>query len=883
MRSLVSLPVHVFGVLMRSVLSFTAVLLIGICAAHAQVDTVMLPLSWKFRIGDDARWANPSLDDRSWKAIEIGALWEDLGYPGYDGCAWYRGQFVIPGRLIDRSFHHAGVKIRLGMIDDADSTFVNGTYLGSARIWNLVREYHIGPGEIRRGEMNTVAVRVYDWGGGGGIYAPPFDVISLTVDDCAQFTPEMDSTLLTHSTRTPGHASFWLRNRTARALNGTVRLRAREVPSDSILIVRNFAVSLARGERELLSVDVPGSSARLVRYMLSYRDSTEHVSSRPSVFASRRDDSPNPVEKPAAPVVAVTGTLQSLLPGSISPAGTIGERFFINLRSRLMAIDQYRFLRGFTDRPGEQEWIGEHAGKYLHAASRAWLATRNDTLKRQMDRVANILISSQDEDGYLGTYLKQDRWTHWDVWVHKYDLVGLLAYYEATGYVPALDASRRIANLLCDTFGDGPGQRDIITTSEWNGMASTSAIDPISELYHLTGTPAYLAYCESIVRAYEHADGSNLINALLAKQCVLSPRSQKAYEMLSNLRGLLRLHQLTGEADLRTAVVGAWNDVATCHTYVTGSASTFEQFRAHNVLPASAENHIAEGCVTTTWMQLTSDLYAATGETRYSDELERTVFNHLLASENPHTGNVCSYPPLQGVRKFTNEITCCQSSIGRGIALIPDLIWQRHTQGGLCLSLLIPSSVTDTVRESSGKTVTARLRLETLFPQDSVGVLTVKTDEPVSFPLRLRVPSWSAGMRVKCGGDELTGIPGAFLVLDRRWQDSTRINISVGMNLRVLTDTVNYPGRAGLAIGPQVLALDLRLNPEARSEAEVEIGEDAIGGIRPVDNVLPSDWIGRQAYSVPGYIGGKPSNLILVPYADAGQTGGESYVWLLRH
>ena len=48
------------------------------------------------------------------------------------------------------------------------------------------------------------------------------------------------------------------------------------------------------------------------------------------------------------------------------------------------------------------------------------------------------------------------------MWVHKYDLLGLLNYYQATGDEPALEASRKIGDLLARTFGTGPGQRDII-------------------------------------------------------------------------------------------------------------------------------------------------------------------------------------------------------------------------------------------------------------------------------------------------------------------------------------------------------------------------------------------------------------------------------------
>ena len=112
--------------------------------------------------------------------------------------------------------------------------------------------------------------------------------------------------------------------------------------------------------------------------------------------------------------------------------------------------------------PGKQTWVGEYVGKYLHAASRAWRFSKNEQLKEQMDRIVDILIACQNDDGYLGTYLPAYYWTEWDVWAHKYNLLGLLSYYSATGYKPALEASIKIGDLLCRTFGEEKGQRNII-------------------------------------------------------------------------------------------------------------------------------------------------------------------------------------------------------------------------------------------------------------------------------------------------------------------------------------------------------------------------------------------------------------------------------------
>ena len=100
-------------------------------------------------------------------------------------------------------------------------------------------------------------------------------------------------------------------------------------------------------------------------------------------------------------------------------------------------------MGGYLQRPGNHPWVGEHVGKYLESACNVWRNTHDPRLKKQMDRMMYELINSQLEDGYLGTYTPDEYWTSWDVWSHKYNLYGLLAYYTTTGYQPALEACKK--------------------------------------------------------------------------------------------------------------------------------------------------------------------------------------------------------------------------------------------------------------------------------------------------------------------------------------------------------------------------------------------------------------------------------------------------------
>ena len=62
---------------------------------------------------------------------------------------------------------------------------------------------------------------------------------------------------------------------------------------------------------------------------------------------------------------------------------------------------------------------------------------------RLVSEAAAELVKCQMDDGYLGTYLTKDRWTEWDVWAHKYNLIGLVTYMRYTGNMAPLPTCRR--------------------------------------------------------------------------------------------------------------------------------------------------------------------------------------------------------------------------------------------------------------------------------------------------------------------------------------------------------------------------------------------------------------------------------------------------------
>ncbi|MCL4219500.1 MAG: glycoside hydrolase family 127 protein, partial [Candidatus Hydrogenedentes bacterium] len=143
------------------------------------------------------------------------------------------------------------------------------------------------------------------------------------------------------------------------------------------------------------------------------------------------------------------------------------------LRGRIdRVIDQYltmlpvtspavlQVLRDRDKRPVRDPlvpWAGEFAGKYLTCAQLTWRLTQDAELKTVIDQFVRDLIACQGQDGYLGPFPEADRLVggNWDVWGHYHCMLGLLFYYEDTGYTPALDACQHAADLLFETFGPG--------------------------------------------------------------------------------------------------------------------------------------------------------------------------------------------------------------------------------------------------------------------------------------------------------------------------------------------------------------------------------------------------------------------------------------------
>jgi len=571
-----------------------------------------------------------------------------------------------------------------------------------------------------------------------------------------------------------------------------------------------------------------------------------------------------PVPYKAAP--AMPDVLQPLDPSAVRLEGWLGARIDANVRGRLEVVDTAPLLAGYIKKPGEHPWIGEHIGKWLHAATLAWAYTGDEALRHKLDAAASQLVAAQEPDGYLGTYLPAQRFginpgADWDVWSHKYCIIGLLTYYRYTGNQPALEAARRAGDLLIATF---PAKKSIIAAGTHMGMAATSVLEPIVELYRVTGDERYLAFARYILSAYDEPGGPSIVRTLLTAKQVSRTANRKAYEMLSNLVGLCELARATGDRRLLTAATNAWADIVQNRLYITGTSSNFEKFGADHELPNGEDAHIGETCVTTTWIQLNLQLLRLTGNVACADEIERSLYNHLTAAQNPRGDDWCYFTALEGMKHYDKGITCCHSSGPRALALAPTAAYLQ-TSDTLYVSTFEPSRARFKIGGDSVEIVQ-----QSGFPTEGRSTLVVRTAKPVNFALKVRVPQWAAPLRagdVVCDGG-WASLPA------KTWNDGDRLDLSFSLRGRVIRGEYTNFARAAFAWGPFVLAADSARNPQIESIPALRLAPDT----EPVLAASTGGLVFRAR--VRGPWEDVPVDVKLVPFADAGASGGEYRVWL---
>ena len=483
--------------------------------------------------------------------------------------------------------------------------------------------------------------------------------------------------------------------------------------------------------------------------------------------------------------------------------GILGEALAANHRGRLakFIVDETSpaiaiFAPEHSHANHAGDWYGEHAGKWLYAASKAAARTGDAELFERVRRVADYLVGLQEPDGYLGNYAPERRFMRrqppkpvswdgapslrtWDIWTHSYQILGLLEAHRRLGNHSYLDAASRIGDLCLHTLTSGG--IDITDLGNHHGMSATVLMDPALELHFATGEQRFLDLALRILEQAERNPRLALLTQALAGVDASEIATGKAYQLIWNLLALAKLHRATGEATYLRAVTNVWRNIRDHHLTLGGGPWGGVAHRSREVFnPAAVFSPYGyvETCSTLAWIQLNRELLGITGEAAYAEEIERSAYNDLLGAQAPDGENWCYYSFPNGRRVHTTYWRCCKSSGAMALEELPSLAYTTSADG-VRVNLLGASEATLQVPDVG----TVCLEQRTGYPFDGEIAIRVAPDRTATFRIQVRIPQWAAGasIRVNGAGVESAPSPGAFFPIQREWRKDDAITLSLPM------------------------------------------------------------------------------------------------------
>lgn len=493
--------------------------------------------------------------------------------------------------------------------------------------------------------------------------------------------------------------------------------------------------------------------------------------------------------------------------------GFVGQSLDASYTNRILAQDVERLIEPFRNRTETSCWQNEIWGKWFTSAVLAYRNRPEPQLKDVLDKAVAGLMATQTPNGYIGNYSSERQLEAWDIWGRKYCLIGLIAYYDITNDANVLQTAVRFADHLIKELADKNVQ--IVTKGNHKGMAATSVLEPICQLYVRTGEKRFLDFTGEIVQQWETAEGPQLITKSNIDVATRFPRpenrygpeqGQKAYEMMSCYKGLLEIYRLTGRQEYGMVVEKSWQNILDTENYIAGSGAPAESSfggKDYKVLPVY---HFQETCVTVTWIYLSQQLLQLTCDAKFADAIEQFYYNALLGAMDMDGSDWAKYTSLSGGPKHSSEqcgmgLNCCTASGPRGLFTLP-LTAVMSSKDGVQVNFFTDGK-SELLTPGNQK---AEITQSTNYPVD--GRVNIKIDIPKNeeFTIGIRIPVWSSASSLLVNGKPVEEVKaGDVATVRRNWQSGDELVLELDMRGRIIRQGT-YPEHIALMRGPVVLA-----------------------------------------------------------------------------
>ena len=502
-------------------------------------------------------------------------------------------------------------------------------------------------------------------------------------------------------------------------------------------------------------------------------------------------------------------------------------------------IDALRILwKPDGEAPKPHRFWDSDIAKWIEAAAYAVGQKYDAELDQQIQHLIHLLEEQQQPDGYLNSYYlavvePEKRFTNVQ-WSHELYCAGHLmeaaiAYFKATGNRSLLQIACRYADLIDSIFGPEPYKR--------NGYCGHEEIElALIKLYETTGNDRYLKLSSYFIEqrgrkpyyfeeeAAARGTSATAIQKLEYFQAHEPVREQNdvvghAVRAVYLYCAMADLARVQGDESLRDACEKLWNILVSQYLYVTGgigSSSKNEGFTRPYDLPNNEA--FCETCASVGLVFFASRMLRLSCDSRYADVLERALYNSVAASMSLDGQRFFYANPLE-TKEYYNpdgvseqqyytrsswfDCACCPSNLSRLYTSLGSYIYTAE-EDGIAAHLFIDSSV----HFAYGGAQLA-LRQETRYPWDGKVVFTLRTDRPVEFTMRIRVPDWCSEYEIS--GKETCVREKGYLLIQRVWQDSDTVSFVMKMPIkRVYADplVLEDVGCVTLQRGPVVYCVE---------------------------------------------------------------------------
>jgi hypothetical protein len=508
-----------------------------------------------------------------------------------------------------------------------------------------------------------------------------------------------------------------------------------------------------------------------------------------------------------------------LLDSPFKSAMEVDAQYLLGLQPDRL-LSWYRKEAGLTPKaPVYGGWestglAGHTLGHYLSACSLMYQSTGDRRFQQRVEYIVDELAQCQQANGngYIAAIpggkdvfgkIAQGKidaqafglnggWSPWYT-IHK-ELAGLIDSYTLCGNTQALVVATNFANWVDATTAN-------LTDTQWQRMLKCEYGGMNEALANLSAVTGNERYLELAKKFYD----LRVLSPLARGEDDLTGKHSNT--QIPKIIGLARLYELTGDRQYADTATFFWQDVALHRSYVIGGNGDGEHFFDPNDFSNHLSPATAETCCTYNMLKLTRHLFEWSPNAKLMDFYEQALYNDILASQEPRRGMFVYLMSLKPghFKTFSTPDSAFWCCVGTGMenhAKYGDTIY-FHDDNSLFLNLFIPSELSWTEKNVVVKQTTK-------FPEENTTHLEFKCARPARFALNVRWPSWSDQLLVQVNGKKkrITGNPGTYVTIDRRWHDGDSVTIAFSMKLR----TESLPGVSNivaLLYGPIVLAGEL--------------------------------------------------------------------------